>query len=75
VARTPTVTPTPIAIFVVLSLPPSLSFCEPAGDDVADEDCVLEAVVEVFEAVDFGFAVEEVEAEVVVEEAVAAIAN
>ena len=39
-ARTPTVTPTPIAILVVLSSPPSLTFCEPAGDDVADEDYV-----------------------------------
>jgi hypothetical protein len=42
---------------------------------VEDGGCVLEVVADVFEEVDFGFTVEEGEAEVVVEEAVAATTN
>jgi hypothetical protein len=67
--------PTPIEIFACFPIP----FCtvECVGDEVRDE-LLDDAVVGVFEAVDMAFAVEEVEAveaELVVEEAVAATTN
>lgn len=74
----PRPTPTPIAIFAFFSIP----FCtvDCVGEEVEDE-LLDDAVVEVVEAVDMAFAVEEVEAieaveaELAVEEAVAATTN
>jgi hypothetical protein len=55
-------------MFLLWLLFPSFPFCEPVGDGVADEDWELEVV-------DFDFAVEDVEAELVVVEALAATTN
>jgi hypothetical protein len=69
-----TAQPIPIPTFAPVESFP-LSWSEPAGGEVEDGGCVLEAVADVFEEVDFGFTVEEGEAEAVVEEAVAATTN
>jgi hypothetical protein len=58
-----------IAIFVFLSIP----FC--TLECVGEDELLNDAVVEVFEAVDAGLAVKEVEAELAVEDAAAATIN